>query len=171
MPTLEQVHHVLATMPIETDIEKRNRTLIALALLTAARGAALASLKLKHIDLHHGRVFQDAREVRTKASKTFTTVFYPVGGDALQIVTDWCEHLRIRLQWGDDDPLFPRAQIGLGEQGSFQPIGLSREHRTGTGPIRAVYKEAFTLARLPYYKPHCLRDRFGAARRTFLHHT
>lgn len=39
VPTLDQVHHVLGKMPAGTDIEKRNRALIALALLTGARGA------------------------------------------------------------------------------------------------------------------------------------
>lgn len=158
VPTLDQVHHVLAAMPAETDIEKRNRALIALALLTGARGGALASLKLKHIDLHQGSIFQDAREVRTKGSKTFTTWFCPVGGDALQIVTDWCGHLRTRLLWGDDDPLFPKTLMGLGEQGGFQAIGLSREKWTGTGPIRTIYMQAFTAAGLPYFNPHCFRD-------------
>ena len=157
VPTLEQVHKVLATMPAATDIEKRNRALIALALLTGARAAALASLKLKHIDLEEGSVFQDAREVRTKNSKTFTTWFCPVGGDALQIVTEWCGHLRTGLLWGEDDPLFPKTAIGLGEQGGFQAIGLAREHWSGTGSIRAIYKEAFTAAGLPYFNPHCFR--------------
>ena len=158
VPTLEQVHHVLATMPVATDIEQRNRALIALALLTGARGAALASLKLKHIDLAQGCIHQDAREVRTKASKTFTTWFCPVGGDALAIVTGWCEHLRTWLLWGEDDPLFPKTLIGLGEQGGFQAVGLAREHWTGTGPIRAIYRDAFTAAGLPYFNPHCFRD-------------
>ncbi len=158
VPTLDQVHHVLATMPAGTDIEKRNRALIAFALLTGARGAALASVKLKHIDLVQGCVHQDAREVRTKASKTFTTWFCPVGGDALQIVQDWCAHLRSALLWGDDDPLFPKTQIGLGEQGGFTATGLAREHWSGTGPIRAIYKEAFAAAGLPYFNPHCFRD-------------
>ncbi|MFO1241199.1 MAG: hypothetical protein U1E64_12680 [Sphingomonadaceae bacterium] len=35
VPTLEQIHHVLATMPHETDIERRDRALVAFALLTA----------------------------------------------------------------------------------------------------------------------------------------
>jgi len=157
VPTLDQVHAVLARMPAGTDIEKRNRALIALALLTGARAAALASLKLKHIDLEQGSIFQDAREVKTKASKTFTTWFCPVGGDALQIVTDWCEHLRTGLLWGDDDPLFPKTLVGLGEQGGFQAVGLAREHWSGTGPIRTIYKEAFTAAGLPYFNPHCFR--------------
>lgn len=158
VPTLEQVHHVLATMPAGTDIERRNRALVALALLTGARGAALASLKLKHIDLEQGCVHQDARDVRTKGSKTFTTWFCPVKGDALQIVTDWCEHLRTALYWGEDDPLFPKTLMGLGEQGGFQVIGLAREHWSGTGPIRAIYKQAFAAAGLPYFNPHCFRD-------------
>lgn len=158
VPTLDQVHHVLATMPAGTDIELRNRALIALALLTGARGAALATLKLKHIDLEQSCVHQDARDVRTKGSKTFTTWFCPVGGDALQIVTDWCEHLRTRLLWGEDDPMFPKTQIALGAAGGFQAAGLAREHWSGTGPIRAIYRDAFTAAGLPYFNPHCFRD-------------
>lgn len=158
VPTLEQVHRVLATMSAATDIEQRNRALIALALLTGARGAALASLKLKHIDLREGCVHQDAREVRTKASKTFTTWFCPVGGDALEIIADWCEHLRTRLLWGDDDPLFPKTLIGLSATGGFRSIGLARDHWSGTDPIRAIYKEAFAAAGLPYFNPHCFRD-------------
>lgn len=157
VPTLEQVHHVLATMPAESDLERRNRALIALALLTGARAAALASFKLKHIDLEQGCVYQDAREVRTKGSKTFTTWFCPVGGDALQIVTDWCEYLRKELLWSEDDPLFPKTQVGLGEQGGFSAVGLAREHWSGTGAIRTIYKEAFAAAGLPYYNPHCFR--------------
>jgi site-specific recombinase XerD len=158
VPTLDQVHHVLATMPAGTDMEKRNRALIAFALMTGARGTALASLKLKHIDLEQGCLHQDARDVRTKNSKTFTTTFCPVGGDARQIAEDWCEHLRTALLWGDEDPLFPKTRIGLGEQGGFTATGLAREHWSGTGPIRAIYKQAFASAGLPYYNPHCFRD-------------
>jgi integrase/recombinase XerD len=38
----------------------------------------VASFKLKHVDLAQELVFQDAREVNTKFSKTFTTWFFPV---------------------------------------------------------------------------------------------
>jgi integrase len=158
VPTLDQVHHVLAAMPAGTDVEKRDRALIALALLTAARAAALATLKLKHLDLEHGCVRQDARDVRTKASKTFTTWFYPVEGNALHIVTDWREHLRSTLLWGEDDPLFPKTQTGLAPAGAFRAVGLAREHWSGTGPIRAIYRQAFEAAGLPYFNPHCFRD-------------
>lgn len=158
VPTLEQVHYVISSMPATTSIEKRNRALIAFAILTGARDGALASFKLKHIDLVEGLVDQDARDVNTKSSKSFPTWFFPVDGDAVMIVTDWCAYLREELLWGDDDPLFPKTQMGLGESGGFQAIGLSREHWSSAGPIRKVFRDAFEAAGLPYFNPHSFRD-------------
>ncbi len=80
-PTLEQVKHVIETMPGGSEIQRRNRALVAFTLLTGARDSAIASMKLKHVDLSTDSVFQDAREVRTKFSKTFTTFFFPVGDE------------------------------------------------------------------------------------------
>lgn len=74
-PTLEQVVHVITTMPAESEIERRNRALIAFILLTGARDGAVASLRLKHVNLDRHCVFQDARDVKTKFSKSFTTYF------------------------------------------------------------------------------------------------
>lgn len=157
-PTLEQVHHVLATMPSATEIEKRNRALIAFAILTGARDGALASFKLKHVDLEQGRVDQDARDVRTKASKTFSTWFFPVGGDALSIFDEWCGHLRVALLWGEEEPLFPPTLIGLGTGGGFASVGLRRDGWHGAGPIRDIFRAAFQAAGLPYFNPHSFRD-------------
>ena len=79
VPTLEQIQHVLQMMPVASEIDLRNRALIGFTLLTGARDGAIASMKLKHLDLTDGKVFQDAREVRTKFGKTYTTYFFPVG--------------------------------------------------------------------------------------------
>jgi integrase len=157
-PTLEQIHHVLSVMPADNDIAKRNRALIAFAILTGARDGALVSLKLKHVDLTEGVVHQDARDVRTKASKSFSTWFFPVGGDALTIVAEWCHHLRDDLHWGQDDPLFPKTQIGLGDNGGFVPVGLCRDGWQSAGPIRDIFKQAFEAAGLPYFNPHSFRN-------------
>lgn len=158
-PSLAQVHHVIATMPANTPIERRNRALVAFALLTGARDGALASFRLKHVDLVQGRVDQDARDVKTKASKTFPTWFFPVGGDALRIVQEWCDYLRSELLWGDEDPLFPPTRIGVGEDGNFAPMGLRRgDCWQGAGPVRQIFRAAFEAAGLPYFNPHSLRD-------------
>lgn len=157
-PSLEQVHHVLGKMPAVTDIEKRNRALVAFAILTGARVDAMASTKLKHIDLAEGMVDQDAREMRTKFSKSFGTWFFPVDGDALEIFTGWCQHLREKLLFSDSDPLFPKTQMGLGPTGGFQAIGLSRDGWRNSEPIRTIFRKAFEAAGLPYYNPHSFRN-------------
>ncbi len=77
VPTQEQIRHVIAAMPAETEIERRDRAVVAFALLSGARDGAIASLKLKHVDLESRTVLQDAREVHTKFSKTFTTASFP----------------------------------------------------------------------------------------------
>lgn len=79
MATIEEIKRVLAIMPSDTTIEKRDRALIAFTILTGARDGALASFRLKHLDITAQTLFQDAREVRTKGRKTFTSIFFPVG--------------------------------------------------------------------------------------------
>lgn len=156
-PTLEQMHHILGTMLATTPIERRNRAVVALAMLTGARDGALASLRLKHLDLAEGVLWQDGREVRTKFAKTFSTWFFPVGGEALSIVTDWVTYLRGQL-WGDEDPLFPSTLIGIGENGAFAAEGLARHGWSTAAPIRAIFQEACAAAQMRYFNPHSLRD-------------
>jgi len=158
-PTLEQVKHVIANMPADTDIQKRNRALIAFTLLTGARDSAIASMKLKHIDLQAGSVFQDARDVKTKRSKTFTTFFFPVGDDVRGIVDEWVLYLRENKLWGNDDPLFPATLIEYSKESrQFGIVGLSQKHWSTASPIRTIFKEAFESAGLEYFNPHSFRD-------------
>lgn len=156
-PTLEQVKHVIALMPGNTDIERRNRALVAFTLMTGARDSALASMKLKHVDLAAGSVFQDAREVDTKFSKSFTTYFFNVGDDVRQIFDAWVNYLRQEKLWGNDDPLFPATLVELGEARQFEAVGLARKHWSTASPIREIFRSAFESAGLPYFNPHSFR--------------
>jgi integrase len=156
-PTLEQVKHVIETMPSGNEIERRDRALVAFTLLTGARDSAIASMKLKHVDLKEGCVHQDAREVKTKFSKTFVTYFFPVGKEVQQIVADWVSFLRKDKLWGNDDPLFPATEVVLGTTRQFEAGGLARSHWSTASPIRAIFREAFEHAGLPYFHPHSIR--------------
>ena len=157
VPTLEQIQGVLAVMPHATEIEQRNRGLIAFTLLTGVRDGALASLKLKHVDLAAAKAVQDAREVNTKFSKSFTTWFFPVGDDIRAIVEAWITYLRHQKLWGGDDPLFPATEVVNGTGLKFEVSGLARRHWSNSGPIRAIFRNAFTLAGLTYFNPHSFR--------------
>ncbi len=158
MPTVEQITHVIGVMAASSDIERRNRALLAFTLLTGARDRAIASMKLKHVDLEARCVFQDAREVQTKFSKTFTTYFFPVGEKIHQIVVEWITYLRVEQLWSHDDPLFPSTDIVLGATHQFEVAGLKREHWSTATPIRTIFREAFTKAGLPYFNPHSFRN-------------
>lgn len=159
VPTLEQIKHVIKTMPAETDIERRNRALVAFTLLTGARDSAIASMKLKHVDLIAGCVNHDAREVKTKFSKTFVTYFFPVGEDISEIVTEWLTYLRGgKMLWGNDDPLFPATRVAVGATRQFESAGLTRDHWSNATPIRTIFREAFVRAGLPYFNPHSFRN-------------
>lgn len=156
-PDLAQVHRALDMMPAETLMERRDRAVLALALLTGARDNALASFAIGHVDLPRRKVMQDARTVRTKFRKTFPTWFFPVGGQAEAILSDWLATLRDELNFGPDDPLFPQTEIGLDANGQFAPVGLKREFWKNADAIRRVFREAFERAGLPAYNPHSIR--------------
>ena len=136
VPTLEQIRHVIQSMPATTDIERRDRALIAFTILTGARDGAIASFKLRHIDIVEGKIDQDAREVRTKFSKSFVTTFFPVGDDIRAVVADWVNYLRTEKLWGLDDPLFPATKVAVGDEscGSRRPDWTAS---TGATPVRS----------------------------------
>lgn len=156
-PSLEQVQHVLANMPAETIVQRRDRAVVATILLTGARDAAVASLPLKRLDLDARRLEQDARDVKTKGRKTFTTWFFPVGDLAVEALEVWVRELREVLLFGPDEPLFPATAVGLDAAGGFSALGVTRAFWTTADPIRSIFRNAFARVGLPSYGPHSVR--------------
>src|SRR3954467_12362946 len=77
-PTIDEVRRVLELMPSSTDVERRNRAIIAFLIVTAGRVSAIACQLVKHLDIQERLVMQDARVVKTKKRKTFATWFFPL---------------------------------------------------------------------------------------------
>jgi integrase len=157
IPTRDQIRHVIKAMPSGTDTEKRNRALIAFILLTGARDNAVASMRLKHVNLAEEKILQDARQVRTKFSKSYSTYFFPVGEDIFAIFADWVTFLQKERLWGLDGPLFPATRVAIGPSGHFEPAGLDRKCWANATPIRTIFRAAFEGAGLPYFNPHSFR--------------
>ena len=159
-PTPEQCRHAFGQMPTKTALQRRDKALFAFLILTGARDGAVASLRLKHIDLVEGCVYQDGRDVNTKFAKTFTTWFFPVDAAYFETFRDWVEFLREDQLFGPADALFPKPLMGL-RKGGFACLGLSRDTYSNAGKIRAVIKDAFTGAGLPAFGPHSFRKTLG----------
>lgn len=157
VPSIEHIRHVVNSIAIECDIDRRDQALIAFALLSGARDDAIASLALRHVDPDRRTVFQDARSVRTKNRKTFTSWFFPVGDDIEAIVADWIAHLKGKLSFGPDDPLFPATRVALDGNGHFGPAGLGRDYWKSADAIRRIFRQRFEAAGLPYFNPHSFR--------------
>lgn len=156
-PTLEQVRSAILAMPSGTDIERRDRAVFALAILTGMRDSALVSLRLKHIDIDRELVNQDPNMVRTKASKQIFTYFVPVGDDLKTIVKDWLRYLREQRLYGNDDPVFPRTKVGVSPTSGFIADGLEPVCWSNAAPVRKLMKEAYARVGLGYFHPHLLR--------------
>ena len=156
--TIEQIVKTLEGMPCSTSIEMRDRALIAFVILTGARDGAVASAKIKHIDLSDDSFYQDARDVNTKFSKTFTTYFFPVGELPHKILADWIDYLVTELGYKQNSPLFPKTKLAHDANQQFEAVGLLEEHWSNANPIRKIFAQAFALAGLPYFNPHSFRN-------------
>jgi integrase len=156
-PTVAQIETVLRTMPDTTEIERRDRAVIAFTILTCARVRAIVSIRLKHVDVDAALVHQDAREVKTKRSKTFPTWFFLVGDWIEKIVVDWIAFLRTEKGFGQEDPVFPKTRTVANAERGFHVDGLDRVPWANGGPVRAIFKQAFESAGLPYFHPHLFR--------------
>lgn len=158
VPTIEEVRQALNAMPCGTDIEKRNRALVAFTALTGVRDAALISLKMKDIDLDKREIWQDPRHVKTKNRKGIATFFMPFDPLWESIVEEWIILARDVLGFQADDPIFPKeAIINNPEKMTFESAGLSRDHWANASPVREIFKAAFIRVGLPYYRPHSFR--------------
>ncbi len=147
-------------MPTETEVQRRDRALIAFTALTGMRDAAIASIRLKHINLSKDPVLirQEPDQVKTKFSKTIFSHFLPVGDDLKTVVLNWVTELRAKKCYGQNEPLFPRTHLVHDENHAFTSGGLEPICWSTASPIRKIFKEAFLSANLPYYSPHRFRD-------------
>jgi integrase/recombinase XerD len=155
VPTLDQVDRLIRSMPTSSPIERRDRAVVVLIALTGARDDAVASLKLKHIDIGERMIFQDGRDVRTKFSKTISSWFFPIGDHYEQILVEWVRFLRDELGHGSERPLFPQTATVFTDAGPVLVLGDTCW--ASAQPIRRIFKQAFERAGIPYFNPHSFR--------------
>jgi integrase len=156
-PSMQQAAHAFQAMPFETDFQKRDKALFAFFMLTGARDGAVASLKLKHVNVDLGHVFQDAREVNTKAAKTIHCQFFPVDACYRDFFTAWVAYLREVKLFGPEDALFPKARVGVLEGQGFANLGLARTGFANASKLNTIIRGAFAAVQMPQYTPHAFR--------------
>lgn len=157
-PSPAQVLKLLNEMPDATELQRRNRALVASLFLTGSREGAAITLRLGHIDLAQSCVHFDGRTVDTKFGKSCTTAFFPMGSACEQIVRDWIHDLRTQHHFSDSDPLFPKTRVGVGASRRFEALGIDRTPWASPSSAAKIFKQAFIDAGLPPFSPHRVRD-------------
>jgi integrase len=156
-PSMEQCAHAFQAMPFGTEFEKRDKALFAFFMLTGSRDGAVASLKVKHVDVGTGQVFQDGREVDTKNAKTFRCQFFPVDPTYRVCLADWVAYLKQEKLFGPTDALFPKAKISYVPGKGFENVGLDRIGYSGSAKLNEIIRHAFSVVQLPEFTPHSFR--------------
>jgi integrase len=156
-PTMQQANHAFQAMPFEDEFQKRDKALFAFFMLTGIRDGAAASLKIKHVNVELGHVFQDAREVKTKAAKTIHCQFFPVDPTYRACFTEWMAYLREVKLFGPEDALFPKANTKPMPGKGFTNLGLARTGYSSGAKLNTIIRGAFAAVQMPQFTPHAFR--------------
>jgi integrase/recombinase XerD len=161
IPTFEEVVQTIESIAGKTEVERRDRALLSLTLLTGARISAIASLPLKSFDRNRLTLEQNpAYGVKTKFSKKITTALFPLPDERpLKFFLDWFDYLQSERKFSPNDPIFPATRIEHGEENInfYSPGSVDPSFWSGSNPARKIFEKRFKNAGTPYYHPHTFR--------------
>jgi len=158
-PSLEYVKNLTQSIVVKTEIDLRDRALIAFTLLSGMRDKAIATLPLGCFDEQTLIINQNPKQgVQTKFSKNIITTLIPYDKELLEHFLEWVKVLKNK-GFGTQAPLFPSSKSNQGKH------NLSFETATevepifwkSAGRIREIFKQRSKTAKLLYYAPHTFR--------------
>jgi len=163
------IEDILATvrkMPESNDIEKRNKAMVSLCLLTTPRIAALQTARIgsiKYFSEYEIWVFdQNPKWVDTKRRSHIVSCFIGQSQDIIKNVLSWLEYLKSK-GFKDSDYLFPKIESTFASDGTHL-FELTSEKIVSDSWIRAhVFKKAFEANGLKYLKVHPFRHSLARA--------
>ena len=158
-PSKEHVLALTASIDPKSEIDRRDRALISLHLLSGMRDMAIATLPLgcfnpKSLEVHQ---FPE-KGVETKFSKKIITHLFVFDKQLLGFILEWVEYLTQVRKFSDSDPMFPRNRVVRdNETGEFTSPDCEPVFWKSAGPIRQILRTRSEAAGLPYFKPHAFR--------------
>lgn len=157
-PTLNQIEAAVKAMPSSTDVERRNRALLALLGCTGLRIEAATTLNIDNFIEHLDLIDQTPRNVKTKHRKHIRTFLIPFSPYLIQTLKDWIHRLTTVLLFSEKDPIFPSAKSRLDNESGTTMVELTRDHWRQTGAARTIVKTALTSVGVDGYTPHRFRN-------------
>lgn len=158
-PSQEYVINLTDSIKINSEIDQRDRALIAFAFLTGMRDKAVVTLPLGCFDEEKLTISQNPKlGVDTKFSKYINSVVFKFNKKLVDYVIDWVKFLKVK-GFGAKDPMFPRSKLEQNKDGlSYQKATkVEPKFWSTTGRIREIFKARSRVAGLPYYSPNTYR--------------
>jgi len=158
-PTLSYIK-TLCSFDVQSEIDQRDRALIAFTALSGMRDLAIVTLPMGCFDVERLQIEQDpSKGVKTKFSKTIPTTIFRFDDDLISYIVEWYYHLRDVKMFDNTKPLFPSTNIEQISkvQHTFVAKGVSSEFWANTSPMRKIFKARMEGQNLEYYSPHKFR--------------
>ena len=158
-PSLEHILKLADSIQITSEIDRRDRAVIALTAMTGIRDDALASLPFANFNEQTRTIYQNPRTgVETKFSKNMATVILIFHDNLMNYFLDWVHALRAK-NWDAKAPLFPSSKREHGEESILFTLSTSviPEFWKGADRIRDIFKKRAETAGVPYFPPHCFK--------------
>lgn len=158
-PNLDQIIELVDSITGDTEVDKRDRGLFSLTLLTGIRVKSLTMLRLKHFDRKRLiLLLNPLKGVDTKFGETMNPVIVPLDVSLLDQFIEWFDYLQNVKCFSPDDPLFPQTDVKQLEGSlSYHAISVKNEFWKSTGAINKIFKDRSKAAGLPYFTPHSYR--------------
>lgn len=159
-PTMEIILSLCRSIKIRTEIDRRDRALIAFTALSGMRDLAIVSLPIGCYDPSNRVVEQDpANGVKTKFSKQITTRIFDFNDELYDYFIDWYNFLIKEKLYKNTDPLFPRSKVQQGEDNNLNFVAKEVEPLfwSDAGAMRRIFNTRFENANLSYFSPHKFR--------------
>jgi len=160
MPTFEEVQRIIMSIQPKNEIDRRDRALLSVALITGMRISAIATLKIKNFNREEKLFDQNPGDgVLTKNSKKILTTFFPIGWSDPELhFLDWYDYMRSKGA-KPDSPIFPATLQGFSStsKNAYDKNLVSDEGWHSSAGARMIFAKRCKNAGVPYFNPHSFR--------------
>jgi integrase len=158
-PTLDEVLNIVKNLPGKTEVELRNKCLVAFTYCTGIRDNAIRTLPFGAVNIDKMFVEQNPRKgTKVKLSKIIYSKIFPFEQSLINVISDY-HHLLEDKKFEPQDPYFPQSKRIIEEGGLCftESVEISRNYWKSLESVRTVFKESARLAGSKYFYPHLFR--------------
>ncbi|MDD3014647.1 MAG: tyrosine-type recombinase/integrase [Candidatus Gastranaerophilales bacterium] len=153
-PTFEQAKAIFNSISPINEVDKRDKALIALAVLTGMRAESLMSVSIGAVNLNKMEVLQK----NAKFGKEILTKIFNFDDEMQAYFIEWYKYLKEVKLYSNTDPLFPKTKARQTEENlSFVYDEVEPAFWQSHSSISNAIKNRAIQANLPAFSPHKYR--------------